>query len=110
MNSDRLKRSMQKLKSNKNYEHWKTVCLNLKRRKTVIQAKNYQGTVGNKAIQEVISAKILYKCDIAMVITNSFYTTNAIKTANASGVILVDRNGLEKILSEGSMYFNSFVS
>lgn len=45
-----------------------------------------------------------------MVITNSFYTTNAIKTANASGVILVDRNGLEKILSEGSMYFNSLVS
>ena len=79
-------------------------------RRIVIQAKNYQGTVGNKAVQEVISAKIYYKCDTAMVITNSFYTTNAIKTALASGVILIDRNGLEKILREGSMYFNSLVS
>lgn len=79
-------------------------------RRIVIQAKNYQGTVGNKAVQEVISAKIYYKCDTAMVITNSFYTTNAIKTARASGVILIDRNGLEKILREGSMYFNSLVS
>lgn len=79
-------------------------------RRIVIQAKNYQGTVGNKAVQEVISAKIYYKCDIAVVITNSFYTTNAIKTARAGGVILIDRNGLEKILREGSMYFNSLVS
>lgn len=79
-------------------------------RRIVIQAKNYQGTVGNKAVQEVISAKIYYKCDIAVVITNSFYTTNAIKTASAGGVILIDRNGLEKILREGSMYFNSLVS
>ncbi|HQE01550.1 MAG TPA: restriction endonuclease, partial [Bacillota bacterium] len=62
-------------------------------KRIVIQAKNYQGTVGNKAVQEVVSAKIYYKCDVAMVITNSSYTENAIKTAQASGVILVDRTG-----------------
>ena len=43
-------------------------------KKTVIQAKNYNGNVGNKAVQEVVSAKIYYKCDIAMVITNSYFT------------------------------------
>ncbi len=76
----------------------------------VIQAKNYSGNVGNKAIQEVVSAKVYYKCDKAMVITNSYYTQNAIKTAQESGVILIDRGELEKILNEGSMYFNSLVS
>ncbi|NLW40097.1 MAG: restriction endonuclease [Tissierellia bacterium] len=76
----------------------------------VIQAKNYSGNVGNKAIQEVVSAKVYYKCDKAMVITNSYYTQNAIKTAQESGVILIDRDELEKILNEGSMYFNSLVS
>ena len=45
-----------------------------------------------------------------MVITNSYYTQNAIKTAQESGVILIDRGELEKILNEGSMYFNSLVS
>ena len=76
----------------------------------VIQAKNYSGNVGNKAVQEVIAAKSHYKSDIGMVITNAYYTQNAIKTAKASEIILVDRDGLERIISEGSIYFNSLVS
>lgn len=76
----------------------------------VIQAKNYSTNVGNKAVQEVIAAKSHYKCDIGMVITNAYYTQNAIKTAEASEILLVDRDGLERIISEGSIYFNSLVS
>lgn len=75
----------------------------------VIQAKNYTGNVGNKAVQEVIAAKIYYKCDIGMVITNSYYTQNAIKTAEASEIILVNREGLERIINEGAVYFNSLL-
>lgn len=76
----------------------------------VIQAKNYTGgNVSNKAVQEVVSAKAHYKCDISMVITNSYYTQNAIKTAESNNVILVDRDKLIKILDEGAMYFNSLV-
>ncbi len=75
----------------------------------VIQAKNYTSNVGNKAVQEVIAAKSHYRSDIAMVITNSYYTENAIKTAQASQVILVDRDGLQRIIDEGNMYFNSLV-
>lgn len=56
----------------------------------VIQAKNYTGNVGNKAVQEVIAANSYYKCDIGMVITNAYYTQNAIKTAEASEIILVE--------------------
>lgn len=76
----------------------------------VIQAKNYNSNVGNKAVQEVIAAKSHYKCDIGMVITNAYYTQNAIITAEASEIILVNRDELEKIINEGSMYFNSLVS
>lgn len=39
--------------------------------KVVVQAKRYEGTVGNKAVQEVHAAKGFYKCDRAWVITNS---------------------------------------
>lgn len=76
----------------------------------VIQAKNYSGSVGNKAVQEVIAAKSHYKSDIGMVITNAYYTPNAIKTAAVSHIILIDRDGLERLIDEGSIYFNSLIS
>lgn len=76
----------------------------------VIQAKNYSTNVGNKAVQEVIAAKSYYKCDIGMVITNSYYTQNAVKTAEASEIILIDRDGLERIIDEGSIYFSTLIS
>lgn len=75
-------------------------------KKTVIQAKNYNGSVGNKAVQEVVSAKVYYKCDIAMVITNSYFTQNALKTAKESDVVMIDRDKLDKILNEGKFYFD----
>ena len=79
-------------------------------KRIVIQAKNYTGNVGNTAVQESISAKAYYNCDIAMVITNSYYTKNAIEMAKSTGVILVDRDELEKILNNGSLYFASIVN
>lgn len=75
--------------------------------KIVIQAKNYNGNVGNKAVQEVVSAKVYYKCDLAMVITNSYFTQNAIETAKGSDVIMINRDKLDKILTEGQFYFDS---
>lgn len=69
-------------------------------RKTVIQAKNYTGSVGNKAVQEALSAKTFYGCDAAMVVTNSYYTKSAKELAAASGVELIDREGLEEYLND----------
>lgn len=69
-------------------------------RKTVIQAKNYTGNVGNKAVQEALSAKAFYDCDAAMVVTNSYFTKSAKELASASGVELVDRERLEEYLNE----------
>ncbi len=69
-------------------------------KKMVIQAKNYQGTVGNKAVQEVISAKAFYSCDSGMVITNSTFTASAKELALETGIELVDRDRLQRYLDD----------
>lgn len=82
-------------------------------KKIVIQAKNYNyqnNKVGVKAIQEVVSAKTYYDCDIAIVITNSYFTKNATKMAKKAKVILIDRGKLINILKEGGLYFNSIIT
>lgn len=66
--------------------------------KTVIQAKRYKQKVGVKAIQEAVAAKGYYSCVKAMVVTNSFYTKQAIELAKANDVQLWDRNDLVKAL------------
>lgn len=68
--------------------------------KTVIQAKNYQDKVNNKAVQEAFSAKRYYNCNKAMVITNNYYTESAKDLAEGTDVELVDRNGLINYLDK----------
>jgi HJR/Mrr/RecB family endonuclease/uncharacterized protein (DUF697 family) len=63
-------------------------------KKTVIQAKRYQGKVGNSAVQEVVSAVKYYGAQDAIVITNSKFTSNAHKLAQANGVQLWGREQL----------------
>jgi restriction system protein len=67
---------------------------------TVIQAKNYAGSVGNSAVQQAISAKAFYGCDEAMVVTNSYYTKSAKELASSAGVRLIDREGLQSYLDD----------
>ena len=63
-----------------------------------IQCKCYSKKLGNKPIQEVVSARSFYGCDRAMVITNSYFTKGGVEAADANDVILVDRDMLaEKI-------------
>jgi HJR/Mrr/RecB family endonuclease len=59
-----------------------------------IQAKCYEGTVGNHAIMEVVAGTKFYNADQSMVITNSTFTKSAIELAKANGVILWDRQVL----------------
>ena len=68
------------------------------RKKTALQAKRYKGTVGIAAVQQIIGAKDFYKTADAMVVTNSHFTVNAKKLASASGVMLVERDDLIKML------------
>ncbi len=66
--------------------------------KYVIQCKRYNETVGNKAIQEVYTAKGLYKCDKAIVLTNNVFTKQAKKEANMLDIDLWDKDKIKELL------------
>lgn len=68
-------------------------------KKFIIQAKQYSGLVGNKAVQEVVAAKNYYSGDVAVVITNSHYTPAAKDLAQKNKVILIDSDSLPNLTS-----------
>jgi hypothetical protein len=59
-------------------------------RAIAIQAKRYRGAVGNKAVQEVVSAVRFYGVDEGWVITSGTFTSSAKALAQANGVRLID--------------------
>ena len=65
-----------------------------------IQAKCYSNTVGNSAIQEAVAGKSFYNCDKLIVITNNYFTSSAIKLAQANNVILWNRDMLKEKIKE----------
>ena len=62
----------------------------------VVQAKRYKGKVGVAAVQQVIAGAKYYDCKYGMVITNSYFTSNAWELAKKSGITLWDRNVLHE--------------
>ena len=69
--------------------------------KLVIQCKRYVQPVGNKAVQEVIAAKVYYGASMAAVVATAPYTQSAIALAKKSHVLLlshVDLPQLHKVL------------
>lgn len=66
--------------------------------KIVVQAKRWNDPVGNSAVQEVVAAKAYYKANRAMVVTNSYFTSNARSLAHVNNVELWDRSNLVKKL------------
>ncbi|SHN24254.1 restriction endonuclease [Gracilibacillus kekensis] len=63
-------------------------------KKIVVQAKRYKKNVGVRAVQEIVSAQKYYKADECWVITNSFFTNQAIKLASSNQVRLINRSEL----------------
>ena len=63
-----------------------------------IQCKSYSGVVGNDAVQEVYSGKAKYKCIVAVVLTNSYFTKSAKETAEFNSVVLWDRDYLDSMI------------
>lgn len=59
--------------------------------KIVVQCKNYKGKVGVQAVQEIYAAKRYYHATRAAVATNSTFTKNAVKLANACNVMLYEK-------------------
>lgn len=66
--------------------------------KYAIQCKNYASPLGNTSVQEVNAGKTFYQCHVGVVLTNSTFTTGAIKLADATGVLLWDKVTLQKMI------------
>lgn len=63
-----------------------------------IQCKCYSDNVGNAAVQQAHTGKSLYHKDIAVVMTNRYFTPQAIEEAEALGVKLWDRDKLNEMV------------
>ncbi|MCC8110315.1 MAG: restriction endonuclease [Ruminococcus sp.] len=61
------------------------------KKKIVVQAKRYSGKVGIKAVQEIVAAREYYDADLAVVCTNSFFTSSAKNLTKKCHVVLIDR-------------------
>jgi hypothetical protein len=65
-------------------------------RTIVIQAKRYQGSVGNKAVQEVAAAVNFYGAQEGWVITNATFTQSAKALAQKNNIKLIDGTALAR--------------
>lgn len=67
--------------------------------KYAIQCKCYSNVLGNSPIQEIHAGKSMYRCQVGVVMTNSHFTSGAKELAEATGVLLWDREKLVQMLS-----------
>lgn len=67
-----------------------------RQKRTAVQAKRYNSSVGIKAVQEIISGREFYKTDNAIVVTNSYFTNPARQMAKECHVELWDREDCKK--------------
>lgn len=65
-----------------------------------IQCKCYSHDLGNTPIQEVNAGRIIYHCHIGAVMTNRHFTKGAKEAAEATGVLLWDRDWIKVHLKE----------
>lgn len=57
-----------------------------------IQCKRSDSRIGNKAVQEAYTGKTVYGCHVAAVLTNNYFTSSAVNTAEKTGVLLWNRD------------------
>ncbi len=65
-----------------------------------IQCKCYSHDLGNKPVQEATTGRAVYGCDIAVVMTNRYFTKGAVEAATATGVWLWDRDKLAQMVRD----------
>lgn len=64
-----------------------------------IQCKCYSSDLSNKPVQEVHTGKSIYRCQVGVVMTNRHFTLGAKEAAEATGVLLWDRDKLEELIA-----------
>lgn len=67
-----------------------------------IQCKCYSADINNAAVQQAYTGKGFYKKDIAVVLTNRYFTAQAKEEAAALGVKLWDRDKLNSMIENGN--------
>ncbi len=67
-----------------------------------IQCKCYSSNIGNSAVQQAHTGKSLYHKDIAVVLTNRYFTPQAKQEAQALGVKLWDRDKLNSMIEKAN--------
>lgn len=68
--------------------------------KYAVQCKCYTSDLGNTPVQEAHAGKVFYKCHVAVVMTNRYFTAGAKSLAAATGVLLWNRDELQRLLDE----------
>ena len=69
-------------------------------RSYAIQCKNYDGAVGNFAVQEAYAGAEFYGCDVPVVICPGTFTRGAIELAESTGVTLWDGERLSRMMKK----------
>lgn len=67
--------------------------------KYAIQCKCYSSDLGNTPVQEINAGKTIYHCHIGVVMTNRYFTSGAKQAAEATGVLLWDRDWIQGALA-----------
>ena len=67
--------------------------------KFAFQCKCYQSDLGNTPIQEIFTGKAIYKCHVGVVMTNSYFTKSALAAAEATGILLWDRDKIADLIA-----------
>lgn len=68
-------------------------------RKYVFQCKWYSKNLGLKPIQEIFAGRMYYNADVAVVITNVYFSKNAQELAQKTNVQLWDRKYLTQLVN-----------
>lgn len=66
-----------------------------------IQCKRYDEPVGVKAVQEAYAGRDYYDRMVGVVMTNQYFTKNAVDMARKLKIMLWDRGYLEEMIEEG---------
>jgi HJR/Mrr/RecB family endonuclease len=66
--------------------------------RTAVQAKRYSTAVGINAIRQLLDGRTRYECSLALAVTNSFFTDQAIECAEVHGIELWNRHKLSEFL------------
>jgi hypothetical protein len=63
----------------------------------VFQCKFSTSPVGNKAVQEIVAARLHEQADLAVVISNAIYTKSAEALAGTTGTILINHDDIQNL-------------